>query len=288
VGLVTPGRYPDGLSSVGGRSVQDWNPTVLSIACHAIDFVALSWYAQHPGHESDSGLLASVGQIPDIVRNLRTLILRACGSRAHRIGILITETNSVNTNPGKQTISPVNGLFLIEDYLSWLRAGVKSVFWWELHWHANHGGNNSSRLSGHAHFGDYGLLSTGDGSEPPADTPFPSFGALKTLHLTLVPGSRFVAASSALQGVRAYALRVAARHLILVLLNTTPSRAYPVAPTIFGFTPRSGNVVRYSFRVPRPVPSALHIANGIIRYHLKPYSAAVFNIFGSARTGHHG
>jgi hypothetical protein len=288
VGLVTPGRYPDGLSSVGDQSVQDWNSTVLSIACHAIDFVTISWYAQHAGHESDAGLLASVGQIPDIVRNLHVLLHRNCGSRASHIGIIVTETNSVNANPGKQTISPVNGLFLIEDYLSWLQAGARSVFWWELHWYANHGGNNSRSLSGHARFGDYGLLSSGVGGEPRADTPFPSYTAFQALHQALLPGSHFVAATSSWPVVRAYALYAGSGRLTLVLINTSASDAYAVTPTILGFTPRSASAVRYSFRVPWPVRYALDIKNHVIRIHLNPYSAVIFNLVGLSEAPHEG
>jgi hypothetical protein len=261
---------------------------VLSLACRAIDFVTISWYAQHTGHEGDAQLLASIEQIPDVVRNVRSLLQRYCGSWASHVAIMVTETNSVNANPGKQTISPVNGLFLIEDYLSWLQAGARSVFWWELHWHANHGGNNSRRLSGHTRFGDYGLLSTGVGGEPHVNSKFPSYGALRTLHLALLPRSRFIEATSSLQGVRAYALRSGAGRLVLILVNTTTSHAYTVTPTLFGFTPGSGSVVRYSFRVPWPVRSALQITNHLIRYHLNPYSAAIITISGVAHPGHHG
>jgi hypothetical protein len=201
---------------------------------------------------------------------------------------MVTETNSVNANPGKQTVSPVNGLFLIEDYLTWLQSGARSVFWWELHWHANHGGNNSTRLAGRMPLGDYGLLSSGMAGEPRVDIPLPSYGALLALHRALVPGARFVTTSSSLQGVRAFGLRTGVQQLILVLVNTSPLRAYTITPTLFGFVPRFGSVTRYSFRIPWPVPSRLQLKHHLVYYHLNPYSVAILTIAGVARRGHHG
>ena len=60
VGLVVtaPGNWPDGITN-STYSPQPWNTTVLSTACSAADFVAVHWYPQGPGGETDAGLLAA-------------------------------------------------------------------------------------------------------------------------------------------------------------------------------------------------------------------------------------
>ncbi|HEX6778756.1 MAG TPA: cellulose-binding protein, partial [Ktedonobacterales bacterium] len=105
--LTAPGVWPDG-------SNPDWDSNVLSTACQQMDFAAVHWYPQEPGGESDSGLLSSTNQITSMVATLRARINKYCGSHASHVKIMITETNSVNFNPGKQTVSLVNGLFLAD------------------------------------------------------------------------------------------------------------------------------------------------------------------------------
>jgi alpha-L-arabinofuranosidase len=115
--LTAPGNWPDGVTNA--LSPQPWNDTVLSTACSAADFVIVHWYPQSPGAESDPGLLAtaqsgssSTPSVPSMVATLKSLIAQYCGSHANDVEILVTETNSVSYNPGKQTTSLVNGLFL--------------------------------------------------------------------------------------------------------------------------------------------------------------------------------
>ncbi len=102
--LIPLGIWPYGIGP-------DWNSNVLSIACQALDFVDIHWYPQEPGKESDAGLLSSPTKIAGVISNLRDSIKAHCGTRASQIKIMLTETNSVSYNPGKQTVSPTNALF---------------------------------------------------------------------------------------------------------------------------------------------------------------------------------
>ena len=81
---------------------------VLPIACSSIDFVFAHWYAQEPGNESDAGLLAATRGIASTISTLRSEIKQYCGSHARAVQIMITETNSVSSKPGKQTVSLVD------------------------------------------------------------------------------------------------------------------------------------------------------------------------------------
>src|SRR5581483_5678967 len=165
--LTTPGNWPDGVTN--SNSPQPWNTTVLSTACSAIDFVIVHWYPQGPGNESDSALLSDTSQISGIASTVRSELNQYCGSHASAVQIMLTETNSVSYNPGKQTVSLVNALYLADDYMAWLENGVANVDWWNLHNGPSTGNNNSSSLYGNAQYGDYGILSSGGSPEPAAD-----------------------------------------------------------------------------------------------------------------------
>ncbi len=140
--LTAPGNWPDGQTS--DSSPQPWNDTVLPIACNSVDFVDVHWYPQGPTGESDAALLASpqngestpvsyTPSISSIVATLKSQIAQYCGTRANAVQITITETNSVSYNPGKQTTSLVNALFLDDQVMTWLENGVANVDWWAIH-----------------------------------------------------------------------------------------------------------------------------------------------------------
>ncbi len=245
--LTMPGDWPDGVVAPG--DTMDWNHTVLSIVGGQIDFADVHWYAQQPGQESDSGLLASTSLIPGKVATLRSLIEQYCGSRASQVQIMLTETNSVAYNPGKQTVSLVNALFLADSYMDWLERGVANVDWWDTHNGPFAGGNNSPDLYGSADYGDYGVLSTGgssDGvSEPPAETPFPPYYGLRMLTKLGVSGDEMVSSSSSSSLVTAHSVLQADGDLALMLVNKDPSRGYVADLSISGFTPAPNPTVYF-------------------------------------------
>jgi hypothetical protein len=241
--MLAPGSWPDGVAP-------DWNSTVLSTACSSIDFAIIHWYAQGPGSETDAGLLNSPSQIPNMVTGMRAKINQYCGSRAGQIKILVTETNSVSSNPGKQTTSLVNALFLADDYAAWLEHGVTSVDWWDLHNAINTGANNSSSLYGAYNYGDYGILSDGTSSggvsEPAAETPFPSYYGLRMLTYLGKAGDQFVSATSNQSLIGVHAVKQANGDLALLLVNRDPANAYNVQVSLSGYN-ANGTATVYNF-----------------------------------------
>ena len=230
--LCAPGQWPDGQSP-------DWNTNVLAQCGGVIDFVIVHWYPQGPGSESDSYLLGTpAGQISGMVSGLRTLIEQYCGSRAAGVQIFVTETNSVSYNPGKQTVSLVNGLFIADNYATWLENGVANVDIWALHNGANYG-NTSSSLYGDATYGDYGIFSGGDSPEPAADTPFPSYYGLQMLTHVGAAGDEFVSAASNAALLRVHAVKQMDGNLALLLINQDPANSYAASVAVSGFTPAS-------------------------------------------------
>jgi hypothetical protein len=239
--VTTPGNWPDGVTN--SNSPQPWNTTVLSTACSSIDFVIAHWYPQGPGSETDSGLLSDTSQIAGMVSTLRSEINQYCGSHASAVQIMITETNSVSYNPGKQTVSLVNALFLADNYMDWLENGAANVDWWDLHNGPSTGNNNSSSLYGTATYGDYGILSTGTSPEPAADTPFPPYYGLQMLNYLGKAGDTMVSSSSSQSLVAVHAVKQANGDLAVLLINKDPSNSYTVSLSLNGFTTSGGGTM---------------------------------------------
>jgi len=248
--LTAPGNWPDGQTSAS--SPQPWNNTVLPIACSSIDFVVVHWYPQGPGGETDAGLLSApedgettgVSYTPSISSMMAALhseINQYCGSHASAVQVMVTETNSVSYNPGKQTVSLVNALFMDDNYMSWYENGAVNVSWWDLHNSIMPNDNNSSTLYGTANYGDYGVLSSGESangaSEPPANTPFPSYYGLQMLSKVVQPWSQMVTASSSQSLVSVYAVRQPGDKIAVLLINKDPNNAYQVSFSWSGYKP---------------------------------------------------
>ena len=147
--LTAPGSWPDGVTAAG--SPQPWNQTVLSALGSSIDFADVHWYPQNPSSvtppgPTDAGLLADAAQIPNMVSTLRSQFSQYAGNAS--LPVMLTETNSVSSNPGKQTLSQVNALYLLQDYTAWIENGVANVDWWQLHNGIVTTGDNGSSLYG--------------------------------------------------------------------------------------------------------------------------------------------
>jgi hypothetical protein len=240
--LTAPGNWPDGSTSAG--SPQAWNQTVLSALGNQIGFADIHWYPQNPSSvtppgPTDAGLLSDPAKIPAMVSSMRSLLSQYTGTTT--TPIMVTETNSVSSNPGKQTLSIVNALYLPQDYLNWLANGVGSVDWWQIHNGIVTTGDNGSGLAGTATYGDYGVLSdatcSGTTCEPAADTPFPAYYGLKLLGGFIHPGDSLVGASSTASLLQSYAVKGTDGNLRVLLVNNDPTNSDTVGLNYTGFTP---------------------------------------------------
>ncbi len=232
--LTVPGDWPDNIIASG--DIGDWNHTVLSILGTNVDFADQHWYADDvaPGSESDPVLLRNAAQaIPEKVAATRAELVQYAGNKGAAMPIMITETNSVPYNPGKQTVSLVGALFLATDYMNWLENGITNVDWWATHNGMVTNGNNSASLYGTTQYGDYGILSSGSTSdtlsEPPADTPFPTYYGLQQVHNLIGNGGIALANTSDQSLVEAHVVRHLDGSVAVMLINKDPSNSYSVA-----------------------------------------------------------
>jgi hypothetical protein len=243
--LAAPGNWPDGQSP-------DWNSNVLAQCGTAIDFVIVHWYAQSPGSESDANLLAAPQSgtagspgIASMVSTVKSLISHYAGSNAANVEIFVTESNSVYADPGKQTISVVNAMFIADGIATWLENGVANVDVWDLH-NGSTAGNDSSSLFGSSTFGDYGILSNASSGEPALDTPFPTYYGMEMLASLGKPGDKLVTASSSNSLLSTHAVLRANGDLTLLLVNKDPTNTTTAKVAVSGFIPEStGTVLTY-------------------------------------------
>jgi len=285
--LTAPGNWPDGQTS--DASPQPWNDTVLPIACAAVDFVVVHWYPQGPTGESDAALLASpqhgestsVSYTPDIatmVATLKAQLAQHCGPHAGAVQIMVTETNSVSYNPGKQTTSLVNALFLADQLTTWFENGVTNVDWWALH-NSPFDGNADPALYGSYSFGDYGVLSAGFTSaggavEPAVDTPFPSyFGVTMLGYLGHDRQDTLVRATSSTELVSAHAVKQPNGKVNLLLINKDPATSYEVTVSLSGASARGwAGVYRYGRDSAAITASRKQVRGSSFTISVDPYS----------------
>ncbi len=180
-----------------------WDQAVLSTA--PFDYVELHDYTgQQPGSESDSYLLQQAAPgITSAIQNLKTE-LAAVGKAD--TPILLGEYNSVPFNPGKQSVSIVNGLFAGMAFGELLNGGAQMLTWFIGIGGGCSTNSNAASLYGFQMFGSYNELSDGCNNVP-TGTPFPTGRAAQLLSKFAVPGNSMLRTTvgSSLVNVRAYA-----------------------------------------------------------------------------------
>jgi hypothetical protein len=279
--LTAPGNWPD--MDVNGPP--NWNPAVIADTCAYADIAVVHWYPQDPSFETDAGLLQAPERgtqqnggtrswsIAQMVGELRAEIAQYCPRRAGQWQIMVTETNSVSYNPGKQTVGLVNALFQDDAYVTWLENGVSSVDWWQLHNGPVLNTNNSPSLFGTADYGDYGVLSNGASPEPPADTAFPAYYGLQMLHRFAAGGDQMIRASSTNDLLTAHAVRRANGSLTVLVINKDPSNSYNVVFSLPGYRSFPAYLVSTYGEGSTGISTRLGLGNGPLRsVNVGPYS----------------
>jgi alpha-N-arabinofuranosidase len=205
-------------------------------------------YMQGPGNESDSFLLEHTVSDPNNqdpnspfdwalrAAGYRALLQQELGANASKVELLATEYNSVYSNPGKQTTSLVNGLFVADSVGSILETEYNSALFWDLRNGYDTSGNNSASLYGWRQGGDYGLL--GVGNSPPSTgtyVAYPTYFAMELLSKMVHTGDTGVAASSDNPDLSVYAVKEANGHLDLLIINKNATTDLTGSFQITGF-----------------------------------------------------
>ncbi len=232
-----------------GGGDNNWTKNVLSAGA-AIGFVpgfiSDHSYMQGPGNESDSFLLNNtVSYAPSILdwstryASYQSLLSQTVPAQAASVQLLATEFNSVYTNPGKQSTSLVNGLFIANSLGSLLDSGYVGSAAWDLRNGWGTANNNSPALYGWRVGGDYGVLGTSGGSAPATGTyvAYPNYYALQLLSKLAAPGGHVVSAASNYSDLDVYAVGEPNGDLGLLVINTNPAAAITSQFNVSGFQP---------------------------------------------------
>jgi len=265
VGTASSGGYyqlmkaQDSTAQIGvvveGQS--SWDSIVLAKASY--DYVELHDYLQAPGSESDNYLLTQApAAITASIVALRKE-LTAAGKPAD-FPIMLGEFNSVYTNPGKQSISIVNGLFTGMAFGELLNDGVPLNTWWIGIGDGCTGGADSSAtaaaLYGWQNFGSYDQVSDGwsagacasNSQAVPFGTVLPSGYAENLAASFAVAGNQMLSATvnTSLTNVRAYGATQGTGFAVLLFnLDQTASSTVTVGISNTSKTSFSASTVTY-------------------------------------------
>jgi len=272
------GQMVNGWSAVLLKTLRDMNVTP--------DFYDLHYYPQNPGHEDDANLLYSTRDWVEILNSTRQMLRDYLGTAGDSVEIMITENNAVSYNPGKQTTSLVNALYLADSWGQVCLQGGASFMWWDLHNSTETGNNNSSTLYGWRNWGDYGVLSAGpsSGVGDPLNTPYPTFHAFDLLRRFAAPGDRLVRTTSTHPLVSAYAIKRADNgRPRLLLINKARSLTISTPIELRNALPASRAVlhqygIAHDQQRKSPTTRQIQIQGNLLRLMLPPLSITVVEI----------
>jgi alpha-L-arabinofuranosidase len=234
-----------------GQIHNGWTPVLLTTLKNlgvTPDFVIYHRYIQSPGDENDAGLLQSSTTWANDAADLRQQLNDYLGSAATNVELNCTENNSVYTNPGKQTTSLVNGLFLADSLGNVLQTEFNSVLWWDIRNGQETDNNNDPALYGWRQCGDYGITDSADPATP-ADR-YPTYCVAKLLQYFARGGDQVVQATSDYSLLSAYAAKRTNGSLTLLVINKSSTNTLNASLSINGYLPGM-NATVYSYGIPQ-------------------------------------
>jgi len=235
-----------------GQTHNGWTPVMLATMRSlgvTPDFLIYHRYAQSPGDESDQGLLLSNSTWSTDASDLRQQLNDYLGAAvAPSVELDNTENNSVSFNPGKQTTSLVNGLFLADSICAVMNTEFNSVIWWDLRNGQETGNNNSATLYGWRQYGDYGVVDSADPAGP-ADA-YPTFYVERLLQHFARGGDQLVSSASDYPLLSVCAAQRTNGELTLLVVNKSASNVLNANITISGATLGSTGTL-YSYGIPQ-------------------------------------
>jgi hypothetical protein len=233
-----------------GASDNNWTKNVVTdLFANGFEpgFISDHSYMQGPGSESDSFLLndtvsdpASLFDWSTRYADYKTMLNSVLGSNASSVNVMATEFNSVYGNPGKQSTSLVNALFIADSIGSLLDSGYGGGYVWDLRngWDTTQ--NNSPTLYGWREGGDYGLLGDPNNNLPPSTGPYvayPNYYAEQLASKIVQAGGKAVSTISNYSELATYGMIEPNGHLDLLVINKNPDATITEPFNVAGFTP---------------------------------------------------
>ena len=212
-------------------------------------------YVQAPGSESDSNLLfdTTTGTSTDPsdpsdpynwaarAADYESLLTQYLGTAGKNVQLFATEFNSVYSNPGKQTTSLVNGLWLADSLGALLETPYNAADVWDLRNSYESGGNDSSSLYGWRQDGDYGLIGSPGGTAPASGSyvPYPTYFAEQLASKIIQAGGNVIQAASSDPNLTTYAVLEANGQVDLLVINKSATSSITGQLQFANFVPGS-------------------------------------------------
>jgi hypothetical protein len=263
-----------------------WTPVMLAtLKSQGVtpDFLIHHSYPQYSGAESDEGLLLSTTGWASDAAALRQEIADYFGSSGSNIELVCTENNSVSSNPGKQSVSLVNGLFMADSLAQLMQTELNGLFWWNYeNGGFSFGGNTNASLYGWRLYGDYAVVE--------GTTNLPPYYALKLMKSFVQAGDTVIGAASDYVLLASYAARRQDGSLTILTINKDPTNSANGQINLTGFVPSATGTV-YSYGIPQDNAAqtgigSADVAQGVLsgagtnfNYSFAPYSATVFWLY---------
>ncbi len=237
---------------VTGVAHNGWTPVMLATMKAAgvlPDFLIYHRYEQNPGQENDSVLLQDALTWPQDAAKLRSMLTDYLGTAGAGIELLVTENNSVNNNPGKQSVSLVNGLYLADSTANLMQTEINALTWWDFHNGQAFSTqttpiNLSASLYGWRMYGDYGVENQATSDR------YPTFYVSKLLSHFARGGDTVVTASTTNPLLAAYAVKRVDGTLTVLVINKDPTSTYAANFALTGYAPQA-NATIYSYGIPQ-------------------------------------
>lgn len=228
-----------------GVAHRGWTPVMLARLKElgvTPDFAIFHRYPWGPGNESDANLLGGKSQSgttwADDAQGLRAQLNDYLGPvEGPRVELVVTENNSVYSNPGKQTTSLVNGLFLADSLGQLMQTEFRSFIWWGLRNSQEKANNNAASLYGWRNFGDYGVIAPGNARETAVSAPYPTYHVMKLLRQFARGGDQVVRATTDNPLLATYAVRRSDGTLAILVINKSATETAAVDFSLNGFAP---------------------------------------------------
>ena len=287
---------------IGTHSVQNpttskfytgWTPVMLATmkaASTVPDFLIYHYYPQNPGQENDNALLQDGTPLQTTATDMRQRLNDYLGSaNAANVELLITEINSVSSNPGKQTANLVNGLFYADAFGNIAQTEFNAALWWDLHNGENTDASNneSSALYGWRLFGCYDMIT---GTAFPAindNTPLPTYYAAKMMTHWARGGDQILSTTSNYTWLSAFGAKLADGTLAILVVNKNPTTDVTAKISLTGYAGTSNSAIVYTYGKPNDAQysatpditqTAINNAAASFNYTFPSYSITVIQL----------
>ena len=242
---------------VTGRFYNGWTPVMLATLAGldvTPDMAITHWYPENPTYENDTLLLESaMGSASPWATNaadLRGQISDFMGAKGSNMELVCTENNSDVAQPGKQSVSLVNGLYKADTLGQLMQTEFNGLFWHDFRDGAiEYDGNMSPALYGWRMYGDFGVATLTNGATAYTNL-YPTYYTSELIRRFAQGGDMVVAAASDYSLLSVYAVRRQNGKLTLLAINKDPLNTNTAQVSVAGFTPAT-NVTVYSYGIPQ-------------------------------------